>query len=438
MKTYTIMVVDDEFTVREQQYYAFLEKEYEGIDIKFKIISLEYGRQIFSLLPENSQNIDAFFIDAQLDETKAGWGNDFNASFNVLLFQIEKLYRDACVPPIFMLSKHWQDNNGLLTYVNKAFSVFHRPLHASRYYNQVELESVVQEAETRDSRGKLNIGSLLDERKYIEDEILKTRGTKYNSSTPIDAVLQVAVPDEKKRVYQYLGLSEVNDKYLKPYALSYQEVEYLKMHIVVVSQPFMGMTEASRTATAAILAFRPKVIMMAGICAGKKEDTNLGDLIVADRVFDYSTGKLYKKRLEHRPPHRPISDALASFVNSTWCNQSELIFARLNEKYVGDPPSGCKIRFTSMASGPWVVDTEKVFEDIRDHVVGNCISLDMEAYAVALAADQLKTPWVVVKSVQDYADGKKSNTETASRAYAAFSSAYLLCEYLPRMIEYLN
>ena len=438
MKSYTIMVVDDEYMLREQQYHDFLEKEYEGIDIQFRIIPLEYGREIYSVLPKCSQNIDAFFIDAQLDEIKAGWGNDYNASFDRLLFQIEKIYRDACVPPIFMLSKHWQDNDGLLTYVNKAFSVFHNPLHASRYYNQVELESVVQEAQTRDSRGKLNIGTLLDERKYIEDEILKTRGTKYNSSTPIDAVLQVAVPDEKKRVYQFLNLSEGNDQYLRSYALSYQEVNYQEMHIVVVSQNIMGMTEASRTATAAILAFHPKIMMMAGICAGKKNETKLGDLIIADKAFDYSTGKLYETGLEHRPPHRPINDALASFVNNAWINQSDLIFAKINEKFSGDPLSGCKIRFTSMGSGPWVVDTEKVFEDIRDHVVGNCISLDMEAYAVALAADQLKTPWVIVKSVQDYADGKKSKTEKASRAYAAFSSTYLLCEYLPKMIEYIS
>lgn len=438
MKTYTIMVVDDQYTLREQQYRAFLEQEYEGIDIQFKIIPLEYGREIFSVLPKCSQDIDAFFIDAQLDEVKTGWGKKYDTSFGVLLFQIERIYRDVCVPPIFMLSKHWQDNGGLLTNVNKAFSVFHSPLHASRYYNQTELETVVQEAQTRDSHGKLNTEVLLEERKYIEGEILKTRGTKYNSSKPIDAVLQIAVPDEKRRVYQLLNLSEENDQYLKSYALSYQEVDYQGMHIVVVSQTFMGMTEASRTATAAILAFHPKVMMMAGICAGKAGETKLGSLIVADKVFDYSMGKLLETGLEHRPPHRPLDNALASFVNNTWVNQSNMIFAKINEKFNGDAPTGCKIHFTSIGSGPWVVDTEEIFEDIRDHVVGNCISLDMEAYAVALAADCLKTPWIVVKSVQDYADGKKSETEKVSRAYAAFSSAYLLCEYLPRMIEYIS
>ena len=337
-----------------------------------------------------------------------------------------------------MLSKHWQDDGGLLANVNKAFSVFHSPLHASRYYNQAELEAVVQDAQTMDSNGKPNLRPLSEEREYIEKEILKTRSTKYNSSKPVDAVLQIAVPDEKRRVYQFLGLSEENDKYLKPYGLSYQEATYQKMHIVVVSQVFMGMAEAARTTTAAILAFHPKLVMMAGICAGKEGETKLGDLIIANDVFDYSTGKLFQDALEHRPPHRPIAGGLASFVNNALVNHSEMIFAKINEKFHGEPPSGCKIRFTSMGSGPWVVDTPQIFTDIRSHIVGNCIALDMEAYAVAMAADQMNVPWIIAKSVQDYANGEKSKTEAKSRAYAAFSSAYLLCEYISKMMTYIG
>ena len=225
---------------------------------------------------------------------------------------------------------------------------------------------------------------------------------------------------------------------MKPYGLSYQEATYQKMHIVVVSQVFMGMAEAARTTTAAILAFHPKLVMMAGICAGKEGETKLGDLIIANDVFDYSTGKLFQDALEHRPPHRPIAGGLASFVNNALVNHSEMIFAKINEKFHGEPPSGCKIRFTSMGSGPWVVDTPQIFTDIRSHIVGNCIALDMEAYAVAMAADQMNVPWIIAKSVQDYANGEKSKTEAKSRAYAAFSSAYLLCEYISKMMTYIG
>lgn len=352
-----------------------------------------------------------FFIDARLDSDSKGWGDSFGATFNTLLFQIEKLYSDSCIPPIFMLSKHWQDDGGLLTKVNRAFSVFHNPMHASRFYSQNEIEAINADACTRDSNGKLRLTSLLDERLYIEKEILKTRNSKYNSTTPVDAVIQIAVPDEKRRAYQILGLSEENDRYLKHFGISYQETTYNGNHIAVVPQASMGMVDAARTATSAILAFHPRIIAMTGICAGKKGSVKLGDLVVATDAFDYSTGKLFENELIHRPPHKQVAGELSAFIQNCLLNRSKKIFADINEKYNGDAPSGCKIYGTPIGSGPWVVGTPKIFEEIQSKISGNCIALDMEAYAVALAADQLKTPWIVIKSVQDYADGKKQQTE---------------------------
>lgn len=437
MQVYNIMVIDDEFKDRSSQYHAFFEKTYEEIDITFRIFSIEYGRDIFSELPNCYEKIDAFFIDARLNNNEKGWGDSFGATFNSLLFQIEKLYKDTRVPPIFMLSKHWQDDGGLLTDVNRAFSVFHNPLQASRFYSQRELEAVIQDAQTKDGNGHFRISALRDEREYIKKEILKTRSEKYNSDSPVDVVLQIAVPDEKRRAYQILGLSEENDVYLKKYGFSYQETIFENQHIAIVPQATMGMAEAARIATAAILAFRPRLIAMTGICAGKKGETNLCDLVIANDVFDYSAGKLFHDTMEHRTPHKQITGELNSFVRNILLNRSETIFAQVNEKFQGDAPRGCKIHFASMGSGPWVVDTPKVFDDIREHIVGNCIALDMEAYAVAMAADQMKTPWLVMKSVQDYADGEKQNDEKKSRAYAAFSSTYVLCQQLEKIKEYI-
>ena len=64
MRNYNIMVIDDEYTDRAEQYQAFLEKEYDGIEIKYNILPLELGRELLSKLPECCQDIDAFFIDA--------------------------------------------------------------------------------------------------------------------------------------------------------------------------------------------------------------------------------------------------------------------------------------------------------------------------------------------------------------------------------------
>ena len=87
------MVVDDEYTDRAEQYQAFLEKEYDGIEIKFNIFPLELGRELNFRLPKLCQDIDAFFIDARLNDDQKGWGGTFGSSFDTILFQLEKLYK---------------------------------------------------------------------------------------------------------------------------------------------------------------------------------------------------------------------------------------------------------------------------------------------------------------------------------------------------------
>ena len=64
-------------------------------------------------------------------------------------------------------------------------------------------------------------------------------------------------------------------------------------NIAIVWQPEMGMQETSNT----LNTFLPhcnqdhlRLIVMSGICAGVQSATRLGDVVVADKVFDYSTG----------------------------------------------------------------------------------------------------------------------------------------------------
>lgn len=438
MKKYNIMIIDDDFTNRKVMYEEFLEKQYEEIDIHFNLFFIEYARDLRAELLAYSKEIDAFFLDAVLD--KNGWSRS-GISFETILHQMETIYAESRVPPIFMLSSEWHKDMTLLTRVNKDFSIFHNPLHPSRYYTQSEIEGVNQNAQSVGSDGKRILNPLRDEREYIANEILKARSNHYNSLYPVDVVLQLAVADEKRRAYQVLNLREEKDEYLKEYNLSYQETtikgDARDYHVVVVTQTTMGMTDASRTTTAAILAFRPRLIVMTGICAGLKEKTSLCDLIAVKNTFDYSFGKLFIDKLEHRPEPLAINPGLTNFVNANLLNNAESIFVEINNNYHGDAPSGCRIHFASMGSGPWVVDNPSVFSEIRDHIVGNCISLDMEAYGVAAAAHQLRTPWFILKSVQDYADGEKNSAETKSRAYAAYSSTYILQRYLPKILDYL-
>lgn len=438
MQKFHIMIIDDEYSLRQKMYEGFFVKEYQGLDISFTIDSIEYTSDILFKLSKYRE-IDAFFIDARLENDQKGWGDKGDCqNFNTILSQIEKTYSDLSAPPIFVLSKFWQEEGKLLTTINRAFSVFHNPLNASRYYNQEEIETAVRNATILDENASPNISTLREERTYIANEILKNRAMRYNSTSPVDVVLQVAVPDEKTRAYKVLELSEEDDEYLKEYGLTYQETTIGNHHIVVVPQSVMGMTDAARTATAAILAFKPRLIVMTGICAGNKDKTKLGELVVASQTFDYAAGKLQPDYWAHRPNPFKIDASLDAFVNTTWVNNSKHIYADIDDAFNGDALNPQKIHFTAMASGPWVVDNSSVFSEITKTIASDCYTLDMEAYGVATAANTLRVPWLIIKSVQDYADGKKNATETKSRAYAAFSSTFLLKKYLDKIMKFLK
>ncbi len=54
----------------------------------------------------------------------------------------------------------------------------------------------------------------------------------------------------------------------------------------------MGGVEAVNVALPAITAYQPRCVAMCGVCAGRRDDVELGDVIVADRLWAYDTGKL--------------------------------------------------------------------------------------------------------------------------------------------------
>ncbi len=68
------------------------------------------------------------------------------------------------------------------------------------------------------------------------------------------------------------------------------------LRIAAASFDEMGGTMTAARATALIKHLDPACLAMCGICAGNKKDVALGDVIVADRVFRYDSGKSVARR----------------------------------------------------------------------------------------------------------------------------------------------
>jgi nucleoside phosphorylase len=75
-----------------------------------------------------------------------------------------------------------------------------------------------------------------------------------------------------------------------------REVGGEPLRIAAASFDQMGGNVTAGRAAALINYLDPACLAMCGICAGKKKDVALGDVIVADRVYQYDYGKLVARR----------------------------------------------------------------------------------------------------------------------------------------------
>ena len=74
--------------------------------------------------------------------------------------------------------------------------------------------------------------------------------------------------------------------------------ERKELRVALIRNTGMG-GAATATATAGLMgALRPQCLAMSGVCGGHPEDTDLGDVVIAERVFLHDSGKLKESGLE--------------------------------------------------------------------------------------------------------------------------------------------
>ena len=115
---------------------------------------------------------------------------------------------------------------------------------------------------------------------------------------PVDVLIINALDDELQAVLQLRDDSpSAWDRNSDPSAFPYYLRNFAlpggdQMSLAAAWSGAMGETAAVNRARMLIEFLEPHALAMSGICAGRKGDVFLGDVIVADRVFSYDHGKL--------------------------------------------------------------------------------------------------------------------------------------------------
>ncbi|GAA4889030.1 phosphorylase [Streptomonospora salina] len=173
-------------------------------------------------------------------------------------------------------------------------------------------------------------------------------------------------------------------------------------------------------------ALDPELILFLGIAGGLK-DVRMGDVVVADTVYDYESGKeeqdAYLPRIKTAAPsHAAVQRAMDTAFRQEW------------QERILDPVPGLHPRgfVKPIAAGGKVVAHERArsAERIRAYC-GDAVALEMEGYGVLHGAYLNGDSTVlVVRGISDMLTGKDAASDEAWQPVAARSAAAFACAFL--------
>lgn len=194
----------------------------------------------------------------------------------------------------------------------------------------------------------------------------------------------------------------------------------------------MGIAAASSVTTKIIEKFDPNSIIMVGICGGRKGEVELGDLIIAERSWDYGSGKIKKLKdgsteLLAQPNQITISAILKSNIEK---NMDLLSSICSDWNSFNHQRKNTSLKIGALPSGSAVISTSEYYEKNIAPQYRKFLGMDMETYGVYYSCSQSgkNINFVSMKSVSDLADEDKDDTYHDFCSYISGMFAYKLLE----------
>jgi nucleoside phosphorylase/CheY-like chemotaxis protein len=211
--------------------------------------------------------------------------------------------------------------------------------------------------------------------------------------------------------------------------------------IVAACADQMGMTASANLATKIILAFKPKYIFSAGICAGLKDrDLNYGDIVIAEQTWDYGSGKIKEivlagnsngvSDIVFEPDPRPIQlNAEVKAKINSFLRRIDIMSKIQMEWKSAKPKTMLKAKLGPVASGSYVIASETTLNQIKS-TQRKLLAVEMEAYGLYYSTEnspEKRTKAIMIKSVSDFGD---SNKNDSYQEYSSFTSAQFIYHFI--------
>lgn len=245
-----------------------------------------------------------------------------------------------------------------------------------------------------------------------------------NTSFNYDVVILNALrKPELEAVYKNWPLSLSEEKLLgsninyKTGQLNLVSGKTLKIACAHLNQ--MGPIAATHSTEVVLKSFKPRVLIMTGICGGFADTVSVGDVVVADKSWDWQAGKWTEDGALQSASDAKEADYELVAIAKTIDSEMRSFYENYKEFRPQNHP---KLVSAPMVSGSSVVasaDIQKVFRGQHRKMA----AIDMECYGLYYSCANhygQTTKAICIKSVSDLADRAKDDD---FHNYCSFMSA---------------
>jgi nucleoside phosphorylase len=189
-----------------------------------------------------------------------------------------------------------------------------------------------------------------------------------------------------------------------------------------------GNVSAAALTERAINEFQPAAVLFVGIAGGLRDWLELGDVVVATRVYGYHGGRSEDDAFRVHPRAWDVSHRLEQVARhvdraDTW-----------RSAISGSP----KVHFNPIAAGELVLNSTRsgAAALLRDNY-NDAIAIEKESAGVANAGHlNLATPTITIRGISDFADGAKEVTDrTGAPQLAADNAAAFTMAFIAELDE---
>jgi adenosylhomocysteine nucleosidase len=174
-------------------------------------------------------------------------------------------------------------------------------------------------------------------------------------------------------------------------------------------QPRMGLVDATAVAAFALSECRPRILAMAGICAGFSKEAKIGSLIVSDPCWEHQAGKWKGSEFQLSHYQEPLNNEVRTCIAQIIKRDPTLSNIRYGFRELKMAVDDAALVAPSVSGSAVIASGDMANSIAEQH--RKIAALDMEVYGVYRAAALYPSPvkFFAAKTVVDFADERKGD-----------------------------